>query len=47
MKKLLEFFKKIFSLKCPNCGANLKSECYDMVIDCVVYKCNKCGKEWI
>lgn len=47
MKRIINFIRKIFALKCPNCGANLKIECYEMTRDCIVYKCHKCGKEWI
>lgn len=47
MKKIIEKLKDIFSLHCPECNARMKSEYLDMTIDHVVYKCTKCGKEWI
>ena len=44
---LIEKIKDIFSLHCPECGGRMKSEFLDMEIDHIVYKCEKCGEEWI
>lgn len=46
-KKIIEKIKDIFSLHCPECGGRMKSEFLDMEIDHIVYKCEKCGNEWI
>lgn len=32
---------------CPECGGRMKSEYLDMEIEKLVYKCKKCGKEWV
>lgn len=47
MKKLIEKIKDIFSLHCQECGGRMKSEMLDMQFDNLVYKCTKCGKEWM
>jgi DNA-directed RNA polymerase subunit RPC12/RpoP len=47
IKRILEKIKDIFSLHCPECGGRMKSEYLDMEIDHIVYKCKKCGKEWL
>lgn len=33
--------------KCPDCGGIMDYELHDMTIDKPVYKCRKCGKEWV
>ena len=33
--------------KCPKCGGKLHSEFFDMQFDKMVYRCDKCGKEYI
>lgn len=47
VKKIIEKIKDIFRIHCPECNGIIKSEYLDMEIDHVVYKCTKCGKEWI
>ena len=47
MKKLIEKIKDIFSLHCPECNGRMKCEMLDMQFDSLVYKCIKCGKEWM
>lgn len=46
-KKFIEKIKDLLSLHCPECNGRMKSEYLDMEIDEMVYKCTKCGKEWI
>lgn len=47
IKRIIEKIKDIFSLHCHECGGIMKSEYLDMEIDNLVYKCKKCGKEWL
>ena len=47
LKIIIEKLKDIFSLHCPESKGRMKSEYLDMEIDHMVYKCTKCGKEWI
>lgn len=48
LKKIIEIIKNIFSLPpCPECKGKVKSEYLDMTIDKLVFKCTKCGKEYI
>lgn len=47
MGKIIEKIKDFFSLHCPECSGRMKGEFLDMTIDKVVYKCEKCGKEWL
>lgn len=47
MKKLIKEIKDIFSLHCPECNGKMKCEMLDMKFDSLVYKCTKCGKEWM
>lgn len=47
VKRIIEKIKEIFSLHCPDCRGAMKSKYLDMEIDHMVYKCTKCGKEWI
>ena len=46
-KMILENIKAFFSLKCPECKGILKAEKFDYHFDIIVYKCSKCGIEWI
>lgn len=32
---------------CPECNGVMKTECFDMKLDKLVYKCTVCGKEYI
>lgn len=45
--KLLNRVKNILTSECPECGGKLKAEMFDMNINKMVYKCEKCNKEWI
>ena len=47
IKRIIEKIKDIFSLHCPACNGRMQVEDLDMEIDHIVYKCKKCGKEWI
>uniref|UniRef100_A0AAU8AYL5 Uncharacterized protein n=1 Tax=Dulem virus 35 TaxID=3145753 RepID=A0AAU8AYL5_9CAUD len=47
MMKIIKWMKNLFALKCPDCGGKLRSEFFDMEINNMVYKCDRCGKEWI
>lgn len=47
IKKIIEKIKDIFSLHCPACNGIMKSKYLDMQFDHLVYKCTKCGKEWM
>ncbi len=47
IKTIIEKIKDIFSLHCPECNGRMKCEMLDMELDSLVYKCTKCGKEWI
>ena len=47
LKAIWEKVKDIFSLHCPKCSGRMKSEYLDMELDSLVYKCEKCGKEFI
>lgn len=47
LKAIWETIKDIGSLHCPECNGRMKSEFLDMEIDSLVYKCTKCGKEWL
>lgn len=40
-------FVGLKSNKCPRCGGKLHFEFEDLMHGCVVYKCEKCGEEWI
>ncbi len=48
---IIRFINKILnwlSFKCPDkCGGIIKVEMYDMFFDKLVWKCNKCKKEFI
>ena len=33
--------------RCPRCGGKLHSTFFDMTFDRMVYKCSKCGEEYI
>ena len=33
--------------RCPRCGGELHSTFFDFTIDKQVYKCSKCGEEYI
>ena len=46
MSRIIEWIKDLFSLHCEACGVRLKSKFLDMELDKMVYKCEKCGKEW-
>ena len=39
--------KDLIYLHCPECSGIMKSEMLDMEFDLIVYKCQKCGKEWV
>lgn len=43
----IDKLKGLFKLHCPLCGGEMKVEMFDMELDRLVYKCKKCGKEWI
>jgi uncharacterized protein with PIN domain len=49
----LKWIKKILSIiniwqgVCPECGGILQAYMLDMIIDKMVWKCDKCGKEYI
>lgn len=45
--KIIEKLSKIFKPHCPKCNSIMNIKFIDMTIDKVVYKCKKCGKEWI
>ena len=47
IKRIIEKIKDIFSLHWPECGGRMECEYLDMEIDNLVYKCKKCGKEWL
>lgn len=47
MSKIVEWIRDLFCLHCENCGGRMKEKFLDMQIDRIVYKCEKCGKEWI
>lgn len=47
MKRFIERIRGLFSSHCPDCGATMKSEFFDMEIDRMVYKCKNCGKKWV
>lgn len=47
IKKIMKKIKDIFSLHCPECNGRMKSKYLDMQSDHLVYKCTKCGKEWM
>lgn len=46
---LLVFFIVVLFIKprCPDCGDKMDNIDIDICHDCTVYKCGKCGKEWI
>lgn len=33
--------------RCPRCGGKLHSTFFDLTFDKMVYKCSKCGEEYI
>ena len=33
--------------RCPRCGGKLHSTFFDLTFDKLVYKCSKCGEEYI
>ena len=33
--------------RCPRCGGKLHSTFFDMTFDRMVYRCSKCGEEYI
>lgn len=37
----------IIQPKCPECNGKMKNYLYDSTIGKNVYKCQKCGKEWV
>lgn len=45
----LVLFIAIFFIKpkCPDCGGDMYYEEYDVACDRDIYKCKKCGEEWI
>ena len=51
MKKVIKWlknlYKKIFYFHCPDCKGVMKFEKFDYSLSKCVYKCTKCGKEWI
>lgn len=47
IEKIKKFFKNILKNTCPDCGEPMENEMFDMVLDCIVYKCPKCGKRWM
>ncbi len=47
IKRIIDKIKDIFSLHCPACNGRMQVEYLDMEIDHIVYKCEKCGEEWI
>lgn len=47
MKNIIEKIKDLLALHCPECNGRMKSEYLDMQFDNMVYKCTKCGKEWM
>lgn len=51
LKKIIKKIKKkiinIFSHHCPECGGRMENKLWDIKYDRPIYKCTKCGKEWI
>ena len=47
IKWLKNIFYKIIYFHCPDCKGIMKFEKYDYSGSKFVYKCTKCGKEWI
>lgn len=47
MKQIIKKIKDIFSHHCPECDGVMQVEMLDSQIDKLVYKCKKCGKEWV
>lgn len=48
MNKLIDRFLEWLLINCPDkCGGKLHAEFYDMIVDKLVWKCNKCKKEFI
>lgn len=57
MCKLKRFLKKVkaaankvldwLCLRCPECGGKLVEEFYDVGLGKMIYRCEKCGEEWI
>ena len=41
------FVRKMPKDCCPECGGQLQCELFDIILDCLVYKCKECGKEWV
>lgn len=44
---LIVLLLKSIKLRCPECGGELKNDCYDSFIDKCIWRCKRCGKEWI
>ncbi len=46
---IFNFLKRMFTHYCPDCGGEMESM-LDGTAPCggrLIYKCKKCGKEWI
>lgn len=43
MKRILEFIKNLFTIKCPVCKSEMKLE-FDMEFDFMYYECSKCER---
>jgi len=47
LKYLKDLFTQFFKQSCPLCGGKMSCEMLDMEFDSLVYKCDKCNKEFI
>jgi uncharacterized protein (DUF983 family) len=47
MKKLLKKIINWLRIDCPECYGKLHQEFFDMQYDKLVWKCDKCGKQFI
>ena len=39
-------FLNIWRAKCPDCEGTLHADCFDTIIDTLVWTCNKCGSKF-
>jgi len=47
IKMKLREFRKLFWIKCPECGGRVRFVFIDMEFDKAVYECLECKKEFI
>ena len=47
MKKIWNWIRNLFTMRCPVCDGKMKSVFIDMDFDKLVWECDSCKKLWI